>query len=223
MIRPRRFPLLIAMLCLVGLAGCQTTTPVLKDRGLRAYKVGDIQRSEQNLQRVIQRDPTDLASQYTLGLIALEYERPDIARTHFEIAYTLAQKGRGESDPTIADIIDGLSEAMFQQGEYAQLVGFLESTLERGTVRDYLRLADLYRRMGDPDNAMVTYRKAVRHAPNDARPYIEMAEFYDDLGERKEAVRQLRIAYYLDPNYEGLADRLRSYGVPPGPTAGIAP
>jgi len=220
-LRSRLLPALLCLLtCVLG--ACATSTPVLRERGTKAMQAGQYERARTHFQRIVERDATDLNAQYTLGRIALNQDRPGDARTHFSVAHTIAQR-KANPTPGVDQIIDGLAEAMFQSGDHTQLAGFLQSTLERGDVGDYLRLADYYRRMGDPDNALVTYRKAIGNAPRDARPYAELSEFYDDLGDRDKALRYLRMGYQLNPQYADLTERLRSFGVTPGPTAGLEP
>jgi len=206
------------------LVGCHTPTSVLRQRALDAYAAEDFSTAQLNFEQVANRIPTDWNANYHLGLIALEAGQPLRARTHLEAAYAVRNEGP-PSHPETFDIINALTEALFQEGDYPRLIGFSDEVIDQfGRVADYIRKADYLAKMGDHDAAIIAYKQAVKIAPpDDPAPYVALADFYDSLGDRSAAKLQLRYAYTIDPTDEKIANRLRAYGVVPGPTIRLTP
>jgi tetratricopeptide (TPR) repeat protein len=215
----RRLPL-SATFALVGLLAVQTgCKDITRQKGLDAYRDGRYEQARPYFEKVVAEDPTDWQSQYHLGLIALKQADAPTARTHLEVAYSL----RGELKPVAPQapqIVDALAEAIYQTGDYPTLFAFCDEAVQRyGTARDLLRKADYLVRVGDPDNALIAYRKAIKFAAaEDATPYVAIADFYESIGDRDEAIVALRQAYGIDPKNRQVAERLRGYGWVPGPT-----
>jgi len=206
------------------LVGCHTPTPVLRQRGLDAYRVQDYEAARSNFQQVVHRNPSDWKANYHLGKIALADDKPLTARTYLEAAYTVRNEGPPRHPETF-EIVDALAEALYQQGDYPRLIGFTEEVIDHfGRVTDYLRKADYLAQMGDHDAAIVVYKQAIKTGPaDDPTPYVALADFYDAIGDREAAVLQLRYAYTIDPGDQAIADRLRAHGVVPGPTVMLEP
>ena len=77
---------------------------------------------------------------------------------------------------------------------------------------------------GDIDQAKLAYRKAAFFAlPGDAEPFLTLADFYESIGDTANAVTALRHAYTVTPKDRQIHDRLRRYGIVPGPTAQLPP
>lgn len=206
------------------LAGCQTPTSVLRQRGMDAYRAADYPTAQSNFEQVVHRIPTDWNANYHLGLIALEAGQARRARTYLEAAYAVRNEG-SPSHPETDDIINALAESLYQEGDYPRLIGFTDEVIDIfGRVKDYVRKADYLAKMGDHDAAIIAYKQAVRIAPpDDPSAYVALADFYDALGDRQAAILQLRHAYTIDPSDGKIADRLRAHGVVPGPTIRLAP
>lgn len=225
---------------LVLLGGCmELRNDYNRLEAYKAYRNGQVEQAREGFRQVIDSEPGDWKSQYYLGRIYLEeLDDPSAAQQHLEIAYSVRtaqpeialapQPGSAQTAvpfPTRGQIADALAEAMSQQGLDQPLLGFLRENIDNyGAVDDYLRLARVLAERGDPDGAQVAYQQAVEMAgPDDPRPYSELAAFYEEIGARDQALIQLRKAYYIDPEYDRLAERIRSHGMVPGPTVGIPP
>jgi tetratricopeptide (TPR) repeat protein len=221
MIAMRRCLMGLLLATLLMTLGC-TPPHVYRDRGVAAYERGDLVEAKQNFAMCLQGDPTNRVCHYHIGLIALEQDEPAEARRHLEIAYALTRDSK-RYEYYSPDLPDALAEALFRQGNYPKLVGFCEELIaESGKVADYLRLARYMHRMGDPDSAVVVYRKAARIAPpDDPSPYVAMADFYEALGQTDLALEALRRAYGINPDNAEIAGRIRSYGLVPGPTVAL--
>ena len=216
----------VTMLTLVGLlvllAGCSAGQE--RYRGLKAFDRGSYAEARPLLEKAVSRNDADWLVHYRLGQILLAENDPVRAQSHLELA--LAVRGEGlPQEPETPDIIDALAEAMYQQGDYPKLMGFCDEMSRRyGTPRDHMRKGALLARMGDHDSALVAYIKAVKIAKaGDAEPYVALADFYESVGKKDDAVLMLRRAHGIEPRDLVIADRLRGHGVVPGPTAELPP
>ncbi len=197
--------------------GCEPNS-YLRQRGVEALHAGDTRWADERFSQAVRQDATDWKSLYYLGQIRLKQGQPLEAQMHLERALTLRPDHR-----QTADILDQLAEALFQQGQTANLHALVkQATQEYGTTRDYLRQAQYLAKSGDVDGAKLAYRKAGQFAqPDDATPFVSMAEFYDSINDRQNAITALRCAYGIDPRSIKLRNRLRSFGVVPGPTIAL--
>lgn len=238
MIRLSRTALACSLLLasLASLSGCtMKQLPVTATRldGYTAMQANNSDKAYADFVSCVQRDPTDYKSHYYLGLIELDRHDLALARRHFELANTLLASRRrrplvlepGAPDtavpaPTRGQITDALAETLLQMNLQQQLVAFLRDTVAQyGTTDDYLRLARYLVKIKDYDSAREAFLNAAKVADAfDARPYMQLADFYDGIGDRDAALTQLRIAYGINPNADGLADNIRSHGLVPGPT-----
>ena len=60
-------------------------------------------------------------------------------------------------------------------------------------------------------------------APSDPEAQLAIADFYESVGNTEKVIHALRRALYIDPDNRHIQQRLRGYGVIPGPTAALAP
>lgn len=203
----------------LAVAGCGPSVYSLRERGTVAYQAGRYDQAERNFERVVKHQPSDAMANYYLGLLALRDGEASEARNHLEIAYTLFE-ARPELPPEMPRLLDALAEAMFRQDEPRQLIAFTEQAIDRfGNLSDYLRKAEYLARLGDHDSALTAYRAAIEIAEaGDPRAYLALADFYESIGDRDKAVTALTNAYRADPEHQPTRDRLRAYGIVPGPT-----
>ena len=203
-----------------ALAGCQTSI-MLRDQGQEALAQGNYQVAQEQFQRAIEKNATSYLTHYYLGLSYLKARRPLDAQLAFERARTLASS----TSEKFEAILDGIAESLYQQKQYDNLHQFLEKSAGYyGETDDYLRQARYLVKTGDLDAARVAFRKAAYFAPSgDARPYLALAEFYESLNDVPRAVEALRYAYHVNPQNPEIADRLRRFGIVPGPTVAAEP
>lgn len=199
-------------------SGCQVPNGTLRQRALEAMQTGRIELARSYLLKATDQDPGDGRAQFYLGKLYLRVNQPLEAQLALEQA--LIQLPDASQTPQILDL---LAEALYRQDEPAKLFTMLERASEQyDTTHDYSRQGDYLAKIGDTDNAMLSYRKATELAVlSDVDPYLKMADFLETLGDRRNTVKVLRQAYALVPDHPGLADRLRSHGVVPGPTVAL--
>ena len=221
-VRRRTIALWIGLVMAGALTGCTVDPGLYQERGLRNYyELHRVEAARADFQRAIKGKPTLWQSQYHLGLIALSHNEPMLAQRHLEIALTLVRDQPAQAQP----IVDALAEAMYQQGDYPRLFGFLnEVTDQYGTANDYLRRARYFVKVGDHDNAQVAFRQAIKVAgPGEVEPYLALAGFYEQIGATDKALVVLRQAYGLAPDNAQVAQAIRRLGEIPGPTISLPP
>ncbi|MFA9477620.1 tetratricopeptide repeat protein [Phycisphaerales bacterium AB-hyl4] len=200
--------------------GCETQS-MIREKGEVAYYGGNYAQARAEYARAVDNQPSDYRAHYHLGLSYLELDQPGRAQRSFEQALTL----RGRDPEWRPRILDGLAEALYRQDRLERLQAMLEDAVREGnTTHDRLRQADYLMKIGDPDGARNAYRTAAYFAEGrDPRPYVAVADFYEQINDEMNAVRALRWAYYVDHGNPEIAERLRGYGIVPGPTVAEAP
>jgi Flp pilus assembly protein TadD len=207
---------------LVGASGCTTAKEVvLREQARQARDRGQMQQAQTKYEQLVELNPTSAQYQHALGASYLASGKLDAARIALEQARELAYD-RSYITPRI---LDKLAETYYRQDDLRRLTGFLNQTAkQRGTTRSYLRQAQYLRKIGDMDAARVAYRKAAYFAEDgNAQPYVAMADFYQSIGDRTNAVKALRYAYHVAPGDGDVNQRLQSLGVEPASSAGSAP
>ena len=216
----RRSPALVGAVAvgaafLAVLTGCEVDNSILRQRGIVALQQDDQSKAFDAFSRAIRQDATDWRAHYQLGKILLERDQPLDAQLAFEKA-----RGLRSAHPETARIVDYQAEAVFRQGRHDSLRALLaDAATTFGATHDFLRQGEYLTRIGEIDGARVAYIKAAQFAdPDDASPYVKAAEFYEQIGDSVKAVAAWRRAYYIAPDNTAVADKLRQYGIVPGPT-----
>ncbi len=221
------------------LGGCGLSADIARVKGYDALREGQYAQAQTYFEKCVKIDPTDWKSHYYLGRIGLDgLNDPPYARRHLEVCETL-RKAQPESAisvmpgsaktavpfPSRHRIADALAESIYRQGLHAPLYNYLrEQASQFGETDDYMRVGRYLGLIGDLDAAATAYQKAALIAkPTDPRPHLELADIFDKAGDRQAALTELRKAYFIDPTIKGLADNIRTHGLVPGPTIGIAP
>lgn len=206
------------MLSLIGCA--QTPNFILHQRARTAMASGNLQAAEANLGQALSQQPGDWKANYLLALVRLQQNRPLDAQLLAEHAMT--QNPDGQTSPYI---LDALAEALLQQNQPVALTSFLKQTAsERQTPYDFLRAGKFLAKLGDKDGSELAFRKAARIArADDPTPYVFMADFYESINDAQRAQIALRRAHYVVPNDYNINQRLRGYGLIPGPTIALPP
>lgn len=202
------------------LGGCVTNS-MLRERGYNRMAAKDYGQARSYFEQAVQQNPRDVLAQYYLGLNELHLDRPRPAQTALEQALELRP-----NDPSLTPkILDALASAMFRQGRIAELNAFLgDQATQRGTSADYQRHGEYLAKAGDHDGARLAFQKAARFTtPGDATAYLAIADFYESLGDRQNAVTALRYAYWVNPQEPSLPQRFRAYELIPGPTLKLEP
>ena len=210
----------IIFISMVGLlvAGCQSSSPLLRKQARDALHDGQLDVAYERLDRAVSQKPTDSKAIYLLGKVLLERGQPLDAQYALEKALALNPDG-----PETPQILDDLAEAIFRQDKYDLLAARLQdATKQYGKTKEFRRQGDYLARMGDVDGAVLAYRKAARFAKDDPSANLALADLYESIGDRQRALEQLYLAYQVEPGNPRINHRLRTYGLIPGPTMNIS-
>jgi tetratricopeptide (TPR) repeat protein len=201
----------------LALTGC---TDRMLYEGQLAYEDKKYDVAEQKVTEVLAEDDTDAKALYYLGKIRLAQGRPAEAIVPLQKALSLV-----EDEPESEEVLDALAEAYLQQKQYDTLANLLQHAVnENGKMPDYLRQAKYLGKMGDADGALLAYRKAIRFGgPKDDTGYLALADYFESIGKTDQAIIAVRKALYISPGNMRTAERLRKYGIVPGPAATLRP
>jgi len=204
----------------LSLLGCHMTNPTLREKAYQAKRQGNIPRAVELYNKALSQNPADWRALERLADIRFGQQNWMDAQHGYEYVISL------RPDSTrVSRWLDQVAQCLFEQGRSGALRDMLRNANEQyGNSVDFLRQANYLTKLGDVDQAKVAYQKATHFAPEgDAEPYIAMAAFYELIGDKGNAISQLRLAHSIAPENTSIADRLRHYGIVPGPTAGIKP
>lgn len=226
----RKMTALLGLLALMLTTGCFKPAPadggfynpaVEKFHATKAIEAGNFAAAESRLDIVLRNDPSDWEGHYLMGLTRLGQNRAIEAQSELEQA--LAAEDR--HDEETPKILDALARSLEQQELYDKLYAFLDAQIERYEGwQDYARKARFLAKANDIDGAALAYRQAAFFSRNETEDiYIELAEFYEGLGDYPKAVQALKWAYYINDENPTLPNRFRKLGVVPGPTLKEAP
>lgn len=197
-----------------ALLGCETasTTMTMRDQANTAVWQGRWSEAEHLYEQLVVKYPGDWRYQYGYGLSAMHTGGLSEARQALEVAHTLKPANR--------QIALDLAETMYQQKDYNSLFRFLGDRAEaRKESSDWLLLGEYALMTNDPDSAREFVAKAmVIDDASSVDPYLRAATMSEQMGDLDAAKRYLRTGWEVDPSNATVQERLRSYGVIPGPT-----
>ena len=193
----------------------------LRQQGHDATFAGNLELADQKYAQAVEREPDDYRAQYHLGVTRLAMGRALEAQWALEYALRLVP----DDEQWTPRILDQLAEALFQQDRPDKLEAFLAKTIDYyGQWGDFLRQAKYLAKIGDMDGAALAYRKAAYFAPPlTTSPYLAMADFYESINDVPNAMLALRYAYHVNSRQPQVAQRLRQFGIVPGPTVALTP
>ena len=209
------------------LAGClgnvtASTYAANRNQGYDLYKQGRFEQAADQFRASAEKNGADVASHYWWATSLINAGRFDDAQFPLEQALTLAP----DDETWTPKILDRLASVYESRGDPAKLYALLDQAIADGNQnpRDFERKGFYLIRVGDYDNAEVALLKNAEFSPpTDAAPYVLLADFYESVNNRPAARRNLRHAYFIDPEFPDVAGRLEGHGVVLGPAAGLRP
>ncbi|MBX3359027.1 MAG: hypothetical protein KF745_11455 [Phycisphaeraceae bacterium] len=217
--RPIMCVLLLGMAMLFLPACAQRSLSAVRESGERHYVAGQYSEAIVDFQEYVERLPGDPVGQYNLGRAYLKVTppRPVPAREHLWLAYPQRM-----NDPAV---VDALCDALVAGDRDEELYKLLrQRALDRQQVSDYLRLARYAQELGDADEARQALVMAARlDEGQTVEVQLAMVDFYSSIGDKDQAVRRLRMAYYLNPRDTRVAERMKTLNAVTGPTFAIKP
>ncbi len=145
------------------------------------------------LERAVELAPDDVAVRFQLGTLSVVQGNFPAARSQLERCTQLA--------PDFADGWAQLSALLAQLGEPTAAAQILATGLDRCPQSPGLHLmrARALQQAGLSQEAIGAFRESIRLRPNEAEAYIELANYFINLGQTEEGVPLLRQALEAEP------------------------
>lgn len=201
----------------VAVGGCGRNPDPYRQQGLGAMEAHEYSKAVDAYATAVEIKPGDAPTRNALGRALLAANRPADAVEHLKIA----SEQEPENEKYLADYCNGLLQAGRAEEMFRLLRGNTES---RGLWIDYLRLGRFAMQAGDPDTAKTAMLTAARlDRGRSLEPQLALCDLYTKVGDKVNAVRRVRMAYYLDPREGDVLNRAKALGETPGPTFGLQP
>ncbi|MBL9000405.1 MAG: hypothetical protein JNK25_04645 [Phycisphaerae bacterium] len=215
--------LVIRAALLVGIAvhccACGGQRPlhvILKD-GEFASKTGQYDKAIADLGEYVARKPEEHRVRYELALAYIGAGQPRKAVEELNICLDVK--------PLNDDYLNAYARALYDSGERDALLLILRRyAAERGRVSDYIRLGEWSSRIGNADESKEALLTAAKIDQGlNIGPQLALANFYASVGDKRQEVRRVRMAYFIDPTSKAVLDYARRLGEVPGPTFPLKP
>jgi tetratricopeptide (TPR) repeat protein len=167
--------------------------------GLIHYRAGNYQQAAYHSRVALQSDPSSEEAKECLTAALIKLNKPDLALDALERSAALAEK---VSDPRW--------QRTFVKKRYTKEV---QENLYYGKVDDRVRIGRAYEALGDYDNAVLFYKKAIELTPRSTQALVALAKLYEKLGNKTEARNCLVRAYNIDPATPGLTEAMTRNGI----------
>jgi tetratricopeptide (TPR) repeat protein len=223
----------ILALTLICLGGCAEKLEVYRTRGIRQYDAGQYDQALATFNKALTYDQFDARSNTYAGLIQYQQGNYEQAAYHARVAL--------QSDPSSEEAKDCLTAALIKLNKPDLALDALERSaalaekvsdprwkrtfvktpykdqvkenLYYGKVEDRVRIGRAYETLGDYDNAVLWYKKAIELTPRSTQAMLALAKLYDKLGNKAEAKNYLVRAYNVDPSTPGLTEAMTKNGI----------
>lgn len=199
--------MLIVGFALVLIGGCGLRAVRMNQQAQVYIDFGEYEKAEEVLIESFSPDHENPASHYWLGRCYEETGRPEKAIYEYALAVRFA--------PALDVAQVAYIKSLYRDGQIDQAHIAAQKYLEykEAPAREIITLAKNFSDDNMSDLALITYRQAQKNEPDNARPLIEIAEFYFEQGEKQTGLDTLTQAFRVDPLYPGLAARLGSHGL----------
>jgi tetratricopeptide (TPR) repeat protein len=167
--------------------------------GLIHYRAGNYQQAAYHARVALQSDPSSEEAKDCLTAALIKLDKPDLALDALERAAALAE-----------NVSDPRWQRTFVKKRYTKEV---QENLYYGKVDDRVRIGRAYERLGDYDNAVLFYKKAIELTPRNTQAWVAMGNMYAKLGNKAEARNCLVRAYNIDPATPGLTEAMTKQGI----------
>lgn len=183
--------------------------------------------AENLCEKAIETNEDIVIAQQTLGLVKLSRDEPDNAIEPFKKCYQLAQdKVNGtylaqamlrvnpkskkaaalveevlELDPEYSPIKLQKAIVLTNSGKHEEAFTELHSISREDRESEWYKVqGDIYRKQGDGNSAVASWKESIRRDPRNADPYKKLAEHYMLRGDGELAISEMHSALEILPN-----------------------
>lgn len=211
---------IVLLIAAVGLAGCKNNPQGYREAGDRDYLYGHYDTAADAYGKYLEIRPgePDVRAQY--GRALLRAGKPKEAAQQLSISNLEAPDD---------DVLDDLCAALAASGQFDELHRTLRAYAnDRGSARDYLRYGKYAVQMGDPDAAKTSLLTAAKlDGGKSPAPYVALYDYCMAVNQpspdKAQAIRYLRMAYFIAPKNPDVQSRVAQSGQVVGPTFGLPP
>ena len=200
---------------------------VQKELGLTLIKVNRLDDAAVALRRAVELSPRSAELRYHLGSAYLIMEQHNIAAAQFDEAIRLAPEkypdayvnlgvilrlqndlDRAEGmlkealrlNPNSEEANNNLGVLRIEQNELDEAIGLLGTALSiEASAPTHLNLGNAYLERGDVEEAITSYRNAIRADPNYYEPRLCLGNVYAKQGKNEEAAGEFQEAIRINP------------------------
>jgi len=188
------------------LTGCESAPSKLRSQGLNLYDQGNYSGAADKFEAALRYDESEPKANYYAGAADFKLGHYSEAAYHYKLAW--------QHDPSNGDMKEGLAESLIKTDKKDEAMDFLERDAAlTNKPADRIRVAEMYEKLGDLDNAELNYRKAAAMPPPNVDTQVKMGQFYERIGKKDLAAQAFKSAYKLDPTKPGLPEMLSRNGV----------
>lgn len=211
--------LFASLLLTASLVGCSSQRPLDRVRldGTRHLDAKQYNDAAADFNELVTRKPEDHQARYDLGLALIGAGQPAEAVKQMRVALDV--------QPMNEKYADGVAQAMLAAGQRDDLTEFLNKmALERGRVSDFGRLGKYSARLGNVDEATTALKTAAKlDKGRSLQPQLDLADFYESVGDKANWIKRLRMAYFLNPNDQRVLDSISRAKEIAGPSFAVQP
>lgn len=194
-------------LLLLGLNSC-ATAPSAKEQKEADYNYkmgeaflseGKLQEAFVRLQKTLQLDPVNKDALLKLGLIHMQFEEFEKAKSLFLRAISI--------DPLFSDAQTYLGIAYIRMRQWQEAIEPLKKALSNVLYqtpdRAYYYLGIAYYRLGQFDNAIAAFKDSIKRAPSAPYAYYSLSLAYNKTGRYGDAAAVIEQAIEIDSAFGG--------------------
>lgn len=173
--------------------------------GRSASSEEELGEAEQLLLAVLANEPDHIDAHHKLGLLYLRTGNFQGAELYFSKLVNLKQ------DPVF---FSNLGAALYQQQRLVEAAEAYENAiaLDDRRAERLQSLAQVYFELGEDIKALEYFERASRRKPKDTELKLILADYYERLNRKEEALAKITEALELDPYNQDLKDRLKDLG-----------
>lgn len=200
--------LILAMVLVIP--GCFTVDAVSMNRQAQVYmKYGQYEKARDLLERSLEYNFENAASHYWLAVC---YENLGGMEARQKAAWNYQQAV--SFDPTLEVAQIGYMKALYRNGQEEKSLEATRNYMQVKEVeaaREYIPLIQGLLEEDMVENAIIVVEKASEMDPQNARPYLAMANYYKSQQDKDSEVHYLIKAFKADPYDPMIARRLGQY------------